>query len=133
MFQHTAARRRLCDYFVKLNQNALVSTHSRPKAAVPASGCGKNGIGVSTHSRPKAAVPVDNPESDKGNSFNTQPPEGGCCAGLKTALMQKVSTHSRPKAAVPCILFCSKRQHRFQHTAARRRLYSSQTGYVQSG
>ena len=75
-------------------------------------------------------------------SFNTQPPEGGCCQVRRSLIKQRfqhtaarrrlacciiihlytdVSTHSRPKAAVrlaavavtPC---------EFQHTAARRRL-----------
>ena len=57
--------------------NQLVSTHSRPKAA----GCGlpvrRVGVEVSTHSRPKAAGPVHKQTVSFGNSFNTQPPEGG--------------------------------------------------------
>ena len=79
------------------------------------------------------------------NSFNTQPPEGGCPRNLKKFRGERgVSTHSRPKAAAPPpILFpleirCFNTQppeggcghfhlnprhiQRFQHTAARRRL-----------
>ena len=76
-FQHTAARRRLEVDFQRYDLVALVSTHSRPKAAGK---CLKKcvcGLCVSTHSRPKAAG-VPRPDL-KPNS--------------------PVSTHSRPKAA----------------------------------
>ena len=54
-FQHTAARRRLGGCFDYRNA-ALVSTHSRPKAADQKQVSRLNSIKVSTHSRPKAAV-----------------------------------------------------------------------------
>ena len=120
-FQHTAARRRLgvaqwcqgrhrCfntqppeggwDSDIKRRLTALVSTHSRPKAAGQLRVHMGAAIRVSTHSRPKAA-------------------------GFLSFRFKKlffVSTHSRPKAAGPnCI--CSVISHwGFQHTAARRRL-----------
>ena len=56
-------------------------------------------------------------------SFNTQPPEGGCrrsTAGSSGA--RRVSTHSRPKAAAVVCRGVVSRVIRFQHTAARRRL-----------
>ena len=54
-FQHTAARRRLVAQLEKAVLRAMVSTHSRPKAA----GCGMD-----------SQCPPD-------DGFNTQPPEGG--------------------------------------------------------
>ena len=77
---------------------------------------------VSTHSRPKAAGRPDDKPDDKPDGFNTQPPEGGWLAHLKTTSIFQtfqhtaarrrlartfvggrgqgtVSTHSRPKAA----------------------------------
>ena len=56
MFQHTAARRRL------LTATALI----------------KRQKGVSTHSRPKAAALLGVSMEPEVESFNTQPPEGGC-------------------------------------------------------
>ncbi|EKY02711.1 hypothetical protein HMPREF9120_02836, partial [Neisseria sp. oral taxon 020 str. F0370] len=54
---------------------------------------------VSTHSRPKAAAQKRLRPLQIGRSFNTQPPEGGC------------RLHRRR----------SRRDVRFQHSAARRR------------
>ena len=55
-FQHTAARRRLHDIeYLNANFNH-----------------------VSTHSRPKAAATYPMLHNNTQNSFNTQPPEGGC-------------------------------------------------------
>ena len=55
-------------------------------------------------------------------SFNTQPPEGGCCCKSFPLHFVIVSTHSRPKAAGgnPSVGHTSAVS--FQHTAARRRL-----------
>ena len=55
---------------------------------------------VSTHSRPKAAGPTFAVSAKDLAGFNTQPPEGGwgLIAG-KQSKRPKVSTHSRPKAA----------------------------------
>ena len=97
-FQHTAARRRLgaasvsplpCTCFNtqppeggwieqgRLKEEVPVSTHSRPKAA----GCDwykdNPKTYVSTHSRPKAAGGRIYEKANPGQSFNTQPPEGG--------------------------------------------------------
>ena len=55
LFQHTAARRRLAELTLFTGANAVVSTHSRPKAAG------------------RAARP---PRCGR-SCFNTQPPEGG--------------------------------------------------------
>ena len=57
----------------------MVSTHSRPKAAAIFQIFSSFCLLVSTHSRPKAAA-CDRIEKAWGiHSFNTQPPEGGCC------------------------------------------------------
>ncbi len=77
MFQHTAARRRLAK-----------SSAARFAFAV-----------VSTHSRPKAAGPQTAPQAASKRGFNTQPPEGGWADRLYQRAMGYVSTHSRPKAA----------------------------------
>ena len=53
--------------------------------------------------------------------FNTQPPEGGWESRRWRQRRQQVSTHSRPKAAEPEFNEFST-SHKFQHTAARRRL-----------
>ena len=55
---------------------------------------------VSTHSRLKAAVSKYKNEIHNNQSFNTQPPEGGCAKIKRKRADEKVSTHSRLKAAV---------------------------------
>ena len=55
LFQHTAARRRLVENSHKNITYALVSTHSRPKAAGIPPARKPTFPKVSTHSRPKAA------------------------------------------------------------------------------
>ena len=98
MFQHTAARRRLEENLRRLG-GAIVSTHSRPKAAGANSLYKQQSNFVSTHSRPKAADIVcpfvhglfrfqhtaarrrllnTVMKSKPCTGFNTQPPEGGC-------------------------------------------------------
>ena len=101
----------------------LVSTHSRPKAAVPVTLSSYSTMPfqhtaarrrldvlgyldirrslVSTHSRPKAAV-EGGIRAEVIESFNTQPPEGGW--GILLTLLNTWL--------------------KFQHTAARRRLLS---------
>ena len=53
---------------------------------------------VSTHSRPKAAVPFPMVQTATV-CFNTQPPEGGWSSEDGAVAQLEVSTHSRPKAA----------------------------------
>ena len=121
-FQHTAARRRLPLHVKCKSGDKVVSTHSRPKAAAfqqfgktISDGLFQHTAArrrlqrqsdelmerreVSTHSRPKAAAECISLKVIVPNdSFNTQPPEGGC----------------------KCAIILSKEQARFQHTAARR-------------
>ena len=56
----------------------LVSTHSRPKAAVLLYAPVHLAKMVSTHSRPKAAGRHRRDSAHMRDRFNTQPPEGGC-------------------------------------------------------
>ena len=58
--------------------NSSVSTHSRPKAAASSPINARLNSSVSTHSRPKAAAFCFRHFEIIRNSFNTQPPEGGC-------------------------------------------------------
>ncbi len=63
---------------VGIHLDTGVSTHSRPKAAAGrAYLVGERGP-VSTHSRPKAAADQNKWYPVTFDSFNTQPPEGGC-------------------------------------------------------
>ena len=103
-FQHTAARRRLVVRPDLVSDGNDVSTHSRPKAAGALLAYEAYEVVVSTHSRPKAA------------GASLLPPFVGFV----------VSTHSRPKAAGTTFLFFFFPKW-FQHTAARRRLESTNT------
>ena len=60
----------------------VVSTHSRPKAAGSLAFIVTFPFDVSTHSRPKAAGIAAIYGAAITGSFNTQPPEGGWCGGL---------------------------------------------------
>ena len=122
MFQHTAARRRLVAQVVVTWIIFVVSTHSRPKAAVCDFLCLFFWHIVSTHSRPKAAGPA-NPTFSLGVlGFNTQPPEGGWkrkpSQNIKHSMFQH--TAARRRLANHLLMFFFQRW--FQHTAARRRL-----------
>ena len=73
---------------------------------------------VSTHSRLKAAGRNPRPSTDRSQSFNTQPPEGGWITPIiDTPKDSEVSTHSRLKAAGKKSLYYDKFDL-FQHTAA---------------
>ena len=121
-FQHTAARRRLQPKSGIIFLPTLVSTHSRPKAAAAHRPPTYHQTSVSTHSRPKAAAKQLKRRIFSQNSFNTQPPEGGCCRQILRLSILWVSTHSRPKAAAKIPGQEWKKLEKFQHTAARRRL-----------
>ena len=58
-------------------KDAVVSTHSRPKAAVVYRPKDLSAEIVSTHSRPKAAELHLLHRTGHSLGFNTQPPEGG--------------------------------------------------------
>ena len=146
-FQHTAARRRLrrVDYIGR--NGAVVSTHSRPKAAAPVRGqrTRTNASLVSTHSRPKAAARCLLccllPDQVSTHSR----PKAAALDMVQRPHYCRVSTHSRPKAAADgkTNLFIintsfntqppeggcqrtfnkTRKLKEFQHTAARRRLH----------
>ena len=77
---------------------------------------------VSTHSRPKAAGETKSSSWYSMTCFNTQPPEGGWNKHHAGRDDIRVSTHSRPKAA-GCLKSLNNLELKFQHTAARRRLF----------
>ena len=100
MFQHTAARRRLLGYPASVHWHWIVSTHSRAEAAAQGLASGTLRGEVSTHSRAEAAAKVSN----------------------NASLQKEVSTHSRAEAAAFRIALYLQFDTMFQHTAARRRL-----------
>ena len=140
-FQHTAARRRLanrsfqahagdcfntqppeggCKAQYRAKPPTVVSTHSRPKAAVGKFGYGR-GRFLFQHTAARRRLVVLEEDEPSGmvfqhtaarrrllwrgrvfgnvKCFNTQPPEGGCRNNGKVIASFYVSTHSRLKAA----------------------------------
>ena len=99
LFQHTAARRRLVQFRGQPRLLLPVSTHSRPKAA----GCATTTSAIRRfwfqHTAARRRLGRGLQRLGGGQSFNTQPPEGGWGATMKTFTQIRVSTHSRPKAA----------------------------------
>ena len=88
----------------RFNVEAIVSTHSRPKAAALKREAIKQSKQVSTHSRPKAADCRYGLLRRMDDCFNTQPPEGGWVFQSLNRMMFAVSTHSRPKAAADAVM-----------------------------
>ena len=123
---------------------ALVSTHSRPKAAGPSpTPCAPppkfqhtaarrrlvlNAVviawlqEVSTHSRPKAAGSIKSWELSVSVCFNTQPPEGGWHGWHERQRRRRRFNTQPPEGGWPTIRSMSGATNWFQHTAARRRL-----------
>ena len=100
-FQHTAARRRLAEKLTVIGANAMVSTHSRPKAA---------GTKARRH-------------TTTANCFNTQPPEGGWERHVYQLFSQNGRFNTQPPEGGWASCCATKaRCKKFQHTAARRRL-----------
>ena len=78
LFQHTAARRRLRAQPSSSILASVVSTHSRPKAAANLR-CSVNIIKQTfQHTAARRRLLSRHPPTLHGQSFNTQPPEGGC-------------------------------------------------------
>ena len=108
LFQHTAARRRL----PRTPCSSLYSSS------------------VSTHSRPKAAADTVRFRRQRDQSFNTQPPEGGCVSRGNPFKAFKGFQHTAARRRL-------RHSHRhpfprnpFQHTAARRRLLKPEKNRV---
>ena len=98
MFQHTAARRRLEENLRRLG-GAIVSTHSRPKAADIVCPF-VHGLFRFQHTAARRRLLNTVMKSKPCTGFNTQPPEGGWGDDKRGWRIYLVSTHSRPKAAV---------------------------------
>ena len=82
-----------------MGSSLIVSTHSRPKAA------GRRGLASLSrygfqHTAARRRLCCHDNNKTWDQSFNTQPPEGGCYT-LDDEAKERghVSTHSRPKAA----------------------------------
>ena len=100
-----------------------VSTHSRPKAAAAGIVNVKTPLNVSTHSRPKAAAQYSVKRDRFSQSFNTQPPEGGCHPKIIFYFLQYLFQHTAARRRLPWLLQpVISITAKFQHTAARRRL-----------
>ena len=102
-------------------------------------------LSVSTHSRPKAAAEYFSKKIANFDSFNTQPPEGGCVNYKRadendfkfqhTAARRRLRYHGEamamgergfntqpPEGGCESQPYAYKSNFLFQHTAARRRL-----------
>ena len=77
MFQHTAARRRLEPIRVQCFLLAIVSTHSRPKAAGSLRIAVQMPVAGFNTQPPEGGWVCEMQQGAKCRSFNTQPPEGG--------------------------------------------------------
>ena len=75
--------------------------HTATRRWLPCVNTNRKFIGiVSTHSHPKVAARIEEQNKLLLESFNTQPPEGGCPNHNKTSSGYRgVSTHSHPKVA----------------------------------
>ena len=105
MFQHTATRRWLPRIANTTLRDVLTFQHTATRRWLQADGDEYlDYIKVSTHSHPKVAAPAALPDRLLTDCFNTQPPEGGCQAGLYQRNVFTVSTHSHPKVAAE---FCA--------------------------
>ena len=121
-FQHTAARRRLLFGLFTTLQTILVSTHSRPKAAALPDFERPDYWWVSTHSRPKAAANDAAIVQATTTCFNTQPPEGGCMESPSLLDTLYGFNTQPPEGGCKLLVLPLMTKHKFQHTAARRRL-----------
>ena len=83
----------------RFNVGAIVSTHSRPKAAALMAGLACARI-----------------------CFNTQPPEGGCSHLFYQSVTPKEFQHTAARRRLLVVLITEALVDLFQHTAARRRL-----------
>ena len=93
-FQHTAARRRL-DVLGYLDiRRSLVSTHSRPKAAVEG-GIRAEVIESFNTQPPEGGCRGIDSYKQRYPSFNTQPPEGGC-RGIDSYKQRYPSFNTQP-------------------------------------
>ena len=97
-FQHTAARRRLVIITRPLVSTIAVSTHSRPKAAGQADYISTL-LGLFQHTAARRRLDHSLRFAPVHDCFNTQPPEGGWLEQIPFLSALSVSTHSRPKAA----------------------------------
>ena len=97
-----------------------VSTHSRPKAAAD-SAKNSSTLPVFQHTAARRRLAASRKVLYLNGSFNTQPPEGGCCPeGLKPFRKHGFNTQP-PEGGWSCL--CRQSLNvLFQHTAARRRL-----------
>ena len=83
MFQHTAARRRLLDRALISVAKIDVSTHSRPKAAANKRSQSRWGLNSFNTQPPEGGCLTLQRIAKRFRGFNTQPPEGGCQLSLK--------------------------------------------------
>mgnify|MGYP002754169081 CR=1 FL=1 len=77
-FQHTATRRRLRELSINKVITALVSTHSHPKAAANLTGFYIQIMRFQHTATRRRLHSHTQPYLIYSQSFNTQPPEGGC-------------------------------------------------------
>ena len=78
LFQHTAARRRLREFGLVYAQGFQFQHTAARRRLLKIGKLSCVANNVSTHSRPKAAALLGVSMEPEVESFNTQPPEGGC-------------------------------------------------------
>ena len=101
LFQHTAARRRLRTLYQLFEAIAVVSTHSRPKAAAPIlRPTVRNDQFQHTAARRRLLAPFRLRLEPSPVSTHSRP-KAAAIAKRRCNPQAAVSTHSRPKAAAP--------------------------------
>ena len=119
-FQHTATRRWLLKMLEFQEGYLMVSTHSHPKVAALPRNKWRGGVWVSTHSHPKVAATDLTNTGTKDESFNTQPPEGGCVYNTADGKLYTWFQHTATRRWLPTLTGLPWLCLRFQHTATRR-------------
>ena len=121
-FQHTAARRRLVIERFGLKSQNRVSTHSRPKAAGRSKSWSKCYHQCFNTQPPEGGWGARIRTALFGGGFNTQPPEGGWLE-RKSEIISRIRFNTQPPEGgwLPNTIMAAPLTS-FQHTAARRRL-----------
>ena len=120
MFQHTATRRWLHIGFPLKSQHRLVSTHSHPKVAASNTRTVFGDIKFQHTATRRWLHPIRQSYYQLPQSFNTQPPEGGCNKIIKELRLEKWFQHTATRRWLLVLRDDGTLKRLFQHTATRR-------------